>query len=106
MEALVLLLAPFAPHLAEELWEVLGNSYSVHQQPWSQFDPKMVKAEETTVVIQVNGKLRDKVEVKVGTGEEEVIKLAKASVKAQKYLKEKKVKKTVFVPDRLVNFVV
>ena len=112
LEVLILLLAPFAPHLCEELWFILhpkpytlDPSYSVHKQPWPKFDPKLAKEEKAIIVIQVNGKLRDKIEVGLGTPEEKVTKLALQSKKIQKYLFGKKIKRTIFVKDRLVNFV-
>lgn len=106
LEVLILLLAPFAPHLAEELWSTLDPNHSVHTQPWPKYDPELVKEEKVTFVIQVNGKLRDKFEIESGASKDVVAKLALQSTKAQKYLSGKKIKRTVFVKDRLVNFVV
>lgn len=112
LEVLALLLAPFAPHLAEELWSTLNPKpytldpgYSVHRERWPKYDPKLAKEEKVTIVIQVNGKLRDKIEAESGTLKEEVLKLAKASPKVQRHLSGKKIKKTIFVKDRLLNFV-
>jgi leucyl-tRNA synthetase len=113
LEALVLLLSPFTPHLCEELWFTLNPKpytldpdYSVHKQPWPKFDPKLAVEEKVTIVIQVNGKLRDKIEVESGTSKDKVLKLAKVSPKTQKHLSGKKIKKTIFVENRLINFVV
>ncbi len=103
------LLAPFAPHITEELWvETLGNKFSIHQQPWPKFDPKLAKEEKVEIVIQVNGKLRDRLELEnKRAGEQETVeKLARESAKVQNFLQGKKIKKTIFVPGKLLNFVV
>jgi leucyl-tRNA synthetase len=103
------LLAPFAPHLAEELWvEGLGNKFSVHQQSWPKFNPKLIEEEMVTVVIQVNGRVRGQIEI---SSQESVVrgqveKLAKKEKNVTKYLAGKKIKKTIFVPGKLINFVV
>ena len=106
LEVLVLLLAPFAPHLCEELWEILGNEYSVHKQSWPKYDPRLTKEEEIVFVVQVNGKVRERITIPSGSKKEEVLEKALASEKVKKYIGERKVKRTVFVKDRLVNFVV
>lgn len=103
------LLAPFAPYLAEELWvEVLGNRFSVHRQPWPKFDPKRAREERVTVVIQVNGKVRGQIDSKRAESRDRVgmEKAAAEDANAAKYLKGKRVKKVIFVPARLINFVV
>jgi leucyl-tRNA synthetase len=103
------LLAPFAPHITEELWvEVLKNKFSIHQQAWPKYDPKLAKEEKVEIVIQVNGKLRDRLEVSqaVSKKKADLVKEAKARAKIEKYLKSKKIKKTIFVPGKLINFVV
>ena len=103
------LLAPFAPHITEELWvEALKNKFSIHTQPWPKYDPKLAREEKVEIVIQVNGKLRDRLEVERKKAEErsKIEKLAKESEKVQKYLKSKKIKKTIFVPGKLINFVI
>lgn len=102
------LLAPFAPHISEELWSQVGGKFSIHQQPWPKFDPKLIKEEKITIVIQVNGKLRGQVEVKSQESKvkSQVEKLAEKEKNVAKYLKGKKIKKVVFVPGRLINFVV
>ena len=103
------LLAPFAPHITEELWvEALKNKFSIHQQAWPKYDPKLVKDEKVEIVVQVNGKLRDTFEVSQVKSKKkaELVKEAKARPKVQTYLKSKKIKKTVFVSGKLINFVV
>ncbi|MEK7629820.1 MAG: alpha/beta fold hydrolase [Patescibacteria group bacterium] len=100
------LLAPFAPHLAEELWMALGNKESVHQSEWPKFDPKLIKEETFTLIIQINGKVRDQVEAKIGISESEAGKLAIKQERMKQYLAENKPKKVIFVPNRLINFVI
>lgn len=100
----VLMLAPFAPHIAEELWERLGGPYSVHTQPWPAGEAEI--AEETvTLVVQVDGRLRDRLELPAGAGNDEVCALALASPAVQRALRTRVVARIVHVPDRLVNIV-
>ncbi|MBI2625050.1 MAG: leucine--tRNA ligase [Candidatus Nealsonbacteria bacterium] len=103
-QLLLKLLAPFAPHLAEELWLPYGKS--VHLQPWPKYDPKLVREKETTLVLQVNGKVRDKIGVEIGISEEKAKKLAISSQKIRKWIEGKKVIKIVFVPNKLINIVI
>lgn len=102
------LLAPFAPYLAEELWAQLGKSFSIHQQSWPEYDKKLVRAETITLPVQVNGKVRGQVTLTQAKAEQEaeVKKLAKKEENVARHLKGKKIKKTIFVPGRLINFVV
>lgn len=106
VSTLVTLLAPFAPHLSEELWERLGEGFSVHTSPWPTYEEKYLQSDQELIVVQVNGKLRDKLSVPRGTGEEEITRLALASPKVAPYTDGKKPTKIVFVPGRLVNIVV
>ena len=104
-KTLMLLLAPTAPHLAEELWQKTGNDYSIHNQSWPQWDKALAKDEEFTLVIQVNGKLRDRKVVPASTTEAEATKIARESDKVKPYLEGKENIKHYYVPGRLVNFV-
>ena len=106
VEKLLLMLAPMAPHMTEELWERNGRPYSIHQQPFPQWDEALAAEEVITLVVQVNGKVRDKLEVPVGIAESEAQELALASPRVQSYTTGKEVSKTVYVPGRLVNLVV
>lgn len=106
IRTLVLLLAPSAPHLTEELWERLGGPYSVHQQSWPQYDPELAAAETFELVVQVNGKVRDRLEVPVDITEERAIELAMASSRVREHLQGRTVRRTIYVPGRLVNIVV
>ena len=106
LKTYLLLLSPLAPFLSEELWKVLGQKGSIHNQSW----PGMVEVEQqqenVTIVIQVNGVFRDKIEVKKGSSEEQVVALAMKSERIKNYTEGKKVEKTVWVPEKLLNFVV
>jgi leucyl-tRNA synthetase len=101
---LVLLLAPTAPHLSEELWERLGGAYSVHNQPWPQWDEAAAADEMVTLVVQVNGKVRDRLSVPAGISEAEARNLAWASPKVQQHLAGKEAK-VIYVPEKLINLV-
>ena len=106
VERLLLMLAPFAPHLAEELWERTGHPFSIHDQTFPQWDEELAAEEEITLVVQVNGRLRDKIQVPMGIEEEEAKRLALSSPKVLVYTNNKHVDRTVYVPGRLVNVVV
>jgi leucyl-tRNA synthetase len=99
-------LAPFAPHHAEEMWAAMGEEYSVHLQKWPCWDESLIVAEEITLVVQVNGKLRDRIEVPADIAEEEAKKLALSSARVRPYVEGRELKKCVYVPGRLVNLVV
>lgn len=105
LESLVACVAPFAPHIAEELWHQLGHSTSVHVDTWPKWDDKYLVLDTVTIAVQVNGKLRGQVEIEVGASEDDVVKAAKANEKVASYLKDG-IKKTIYVPNKLVNFVV
>ncbi len=109
LRSLVLLLAPFMPHLAEEAWvNILGEAFSVHQAPWPKFNPEYVREETAIVVIQVNGKLRGQLELssEEAKNKEKVEDLAKSEAKAAVWILKGRVKKVIFVPGKLINFVV
>jgi leucyl-tRNA synthetase len=103
--SLILLLAPFVPHVAEELWQVLGNKESVVKAPWPEYDQEAITEEEIVIVVQVNGKLRDRLLIPVSSEEENIKAMALASPKVRRYINGKEVKKTIFVPQKLVNIV-
>jgi len=102
----LLLLAPTAPHLAEELWTRNGHPYSIHNQPWPEYDQKLAKEEEITLVIQVNGKLRDKVLVPASISEVEAKELALSRERVKAYIDGKKLSRVIYVPKRVVNIVI
>jgi leucyl-tRNA synthetase len=104
IEPFILLLSPFAPHLAEELWALLGQQPSASQQPWPVFDPALTVSDRLTIPIQVNGKLRAKIEVGIDATREQVEGLARTE--AAEWLQGKEPKKVVYVEKKLINFVV
>ncbi|NUN00787.1 MAG: leucine--tRNA ligase [Bryobacteraceae bacterium] len=106
LEKLVLLLAPFAPYLAEEMWEELGRSGPVFKQPWPEYDPELAREEEAEIVIQVNGKMRGKMMVPFGMEKTILEQHALNDEKIQALLQGKQVVKVIVIPDRLVNLVV
>jgi leucyl-tRNA synthetase len=106
LEKLTLMLEPFAPYLAEELWEELGHTGPVFRQPWPPYDPELAHEDKAEVVIQVNGKLRGRIFVAFGTPRETLEKLALGDAKVQALLDGKHVVKVIVVPDKLVNIVV
>ena len=105
IEILLRTLAPFAPHITEELWEELGNTKSIHISPWPTWDKELVEEELVTFVVQVNGKVRANLELAKGTSQQEVEEAAQSDKNVAKYL-TKKPKKVIFVENRLINFVV
>jgi leucyl-tRNA synthetase len=104
LEPFVLLLAPFAPHVAEELWAILGGKPSVSQQPWPIFDPALTVSDRLTIPIQVNGKLRAKIDVDVEATRDQVEALAREE--ADEWLQGKEPKKIIYVEKKLINFVI
>jgi len=106
LELLTLMLAPMTPHLAEELWEMLGHSDGLWTVRWPAFSDELAREDEIEIPVQVNGRLRGKVKVPVGTGEEEVVKLALAEPPIGQHVNGKRILKRIFVPDKLLNLVV
>jgi leucyl-tRNA synthetase len=105
IQSLLLMLAPLTPFIAEELWFRLGLPYSIHQQSWPSFTPALAAAEEVTVVVQVNGKVRDKLTVPVGAAEGDVQALALGSDKVQRFVNGHAITTVVYVPNKLLNIV-
>jgi leucyl-tRNA synthetase len=106
IKTLLLLLAPTAPHLAEELWQMVGNKYSVHNQSWPKWDEALVTSDEFTMVVQVNGKVRDRLTAPVSVTEEEAKNLTMGLEKVKPFVEGKQVVKVIYVPGKLVNIVV
>lgn len=102
----LLMLAPIAPHIAEELWERAGHPYSIHQQRFPEWDDALAAADTITLVVQVNGRVRDRIEAPADIDEPAARELALSSVKVQPYTEGKTVNKAIYVPGRLVNVVV
>jgi leucyl-tRNA synthetase len=106
IETLLILMAPSTPHITEELWEQTGYDYSIHSQDWPLWDKELAKDEEITLVVQVNGKLRDRISVPVSITEEEAKQLAQDSAKVRPHIEGKQTVKEIYVPQKLVNLVV
>ncbi len=106
IQALLLMLAPLVPHIAEELWTRTGRPYSIHQRAWPKYDASLARAEMVTLVIQVNGKVRDRVRVRADISEADAKRLALESEKVGKFLDGRQVAEVIVVPGRLVNVVV
>ena len=106
IERFLILLSPFAPHITEELWQQLGRKDSIHNQPWPKYDQKLIKEEIITLIIQVNGKIRDKIEVNVNISEKEAKEVALSREKIKKWTEKKEIKKVIFVAGKLINIVI
>ena len=104
-EGLTLLMAPFAPHMGEEVWQQLGGSGTVYRAPWPAFDPEVAANDSVNVMVQVNGKLRDKVVVPLDCDEETVKSEALRSEKVRQHLKDRQVVKMIFVKNKMLSIV-
>ena len=105
-ETLTLLMAPSTPYVAEEMWSRLGNPFSVHQQPWPTYDEALTVEETAEVVIQVNGRMRDRLTLAKDAPEDEARAAALASERVQTHLDGKSPVRVIYVPGRLINIVV
>jgi leucyl-tRNA synthetase len=106
IETMLLLMAPSTPHIAEELWERLGKPYSIHMQEWPEYDPELAKETEITLVVQINGKVRDRIQVPSTISDQAAQQMALDSEAIQRHLGEATPKEIIVVPGRLVNIVV
>lgn len=106
LESLVACLAPFAPHIAEELWQDLGHSTTVHVDTWPKWDEKYLVSDTIKIAVQVNGKLKSEIEVASDANKDAILSLAKADTKVATAIGDNKIKKEIYVPRRIVNFVV
>ena len=103
---LLTLMAPVTPHVAEELWELLGRPYSIHQQPWPEADAALAAAERVTLVVQVNGKVRGRIEVPAGIGQVEAQRVAQDEENVARTLAGREPRRVIHVPGKVINFVV
>jgi leucyl-tRNA synthetase len=106
LEPLVLLLAPFAPHLAEELWAVLGHNKTLAYEAWPTFDESLIKAATVEIPVQINGKLRSKIIVPAGSDEAAIKEAALSDARIQELVAGKTIKKMIVVAGKMVNLVV
>jgi len=105
-QLLLKLLAPMAPHFSEELWQKLGNQKSIFLEKWPKYTPKLIEEKVITLIIQVNGKVRDKIEVEADISEEKAKELAFSQKKVKNWIEGKEIKKVIFVPGKLINIVI
>jgi len=106
VETLLLLLAPSCPHISEELWARTGRPYSIHQQSWPEWNPDLAADKTFTLVVQINGKVRDRMEAPVDIEKQQAIEMALASDGASRHIEGKDILKVIYIPGRLVNVVV
>jgi leucyl-tRNA synthetase len=106
LETLLQLLSPMAPHITEELWHQIGHDDSVHTSSWPDYDEAKTKDESFTLVIQVNGKVRERVEVEAGISEGDARKIALTNLRVAGFIGESTVQKVIYIPGKLVNIVV
>jgi leucyl-tRNA synthetase len=106
IEQFVLLLSPFAPHLAEEIWQMLGHTKSLAYEPWPRFQANLIVETEVEIPVQVNGKLRGRIRIPAGADRDVVEQHARADAQVASQLDGKQIVKVIFVPDRMINFVV
>ena len=106
VDILVLLLAPTAPHLSEEIWERTGHAYSIHNQKWPSWNEALAEEQEITLVVQVNGKVRDRITVPASITEDEASRLATESPRVRPYIEGREMRSLIYVPGKLVNIVV
>ncbi len=106
IEKSVVMLSPIIPHVCHELWESLGKKTPIHNENWPAYDEDQLEGNEMTIAIQINGKLRGKILVDISSSEETIIEESKELENVKKYLEKENIKKTIYVPKKLVNFVI
>jgi leucyl-tRNA synthetase len=106
LEILILMMAPMTPHIAEELWEMLGHTNGLWTEKWPDYNPELAKDEEVEIVVQINSRVRGKLKLPAGTSQDEAMKHAQADPAIAAHLAGKTIKKIIFVPDKLLNIVV
>jgi leucyl-tRNA synthetase len=106
IEVFIKLIYPFTPHIAEEIWSALGNKKLLAYEEWLSYNKELIKEEETTIVFQINGKVRSKAKTPIGLSKDEVLQIAKKDEKIKKYLAEKEIKKVIYIENKLLNIVI
>ncbi len=105
IETLVIILSPFAPHICEEIWSELGGKRSLIYEKWPEYDPEILEEEDVLIVVQINGRVRDRVIVASGITRDELLKIVLEREKVRMYLRGKNVKNTIYIPDKILNIV-
>lgn len=106
IDRLLLHLAPLAPHIAEELWHIVGNDYSIHQQEIPTYDESLLTSDNVKLILQVNGKIRDTLDIQIDLSQAEIEELALKSQNLNKHIKDKEIIKKIHVKNKLLNLVV
>ena len=106
LEDLLKMLVPFAPHISSELWQQLGNNDFIEKSGWPKWNEELLKTDEIQIIVQVNGKLRGKIKVSVNSEKDEILAIARAEDNVSKFLQDKEILKEIFIPNKLINFVV
>ena len=106
LEDLLKMLVPFAPHITSELWQQLGNNDFIEKSGWPKWNEELLKTDEIQIIVQVNGKLRGKIKVSVNSEKDEILAIARAEDNVSKFLQDKEILKEIFIPNKLINFVV
>ena len=106
VETFLKLLAPFAPHFSEELWNMFGNKKSIHLESWPEYNSELIEEGDYDLIIQVNGKSRDRIRISKGLERSEIEKIVLTRDIVRKYIENKEIQKIIFVPNRLINIVV
>jgi len=105
LERLLVLAAPAAPHITDELWQRTGHSGSVHEQAWPVWDEALARENVIQIAVQVDGKLRDVIEIPAGAPQDEIVPIARSQIKVQQQLLDREVVKVIYVPDKILNFI-
>ena len=106
LEDLLKMLVPFAPHISSELWQQLGNDDFIEKSGWPKWNEELLKTDEVQIIVQINGKLRGKIKVLANSEKDEILATAKAEDNVSKFLQDKEILKEIFIPNKLINFVV
>ena len=106
LEDLLKMLVPFAPHISSELWQQLGNDNFIEKSGWPKWNEELLKTDEIQIIVQVNGKLRGKIKVSANSEKDEILAIARAEDNVSKFLQDKEILKEIFIPNKLINFVV
>ena len=106
LEDLLKMLVPFAPHISSELWQQLGNDDFIEKSGWPKWNEELLKTDKIQIIVQVNGKLRGKIKVSANSEKDEILAIARAEDNVSKFLQDKEILKEIFIPNKLINFVV
>lgn len=106
LEDLLKMLVPFAPHISSELWQQLGNNDFIEKSGWPKWNEELLKTDEIQIIVQVNGRLRGKIKVSANSEKDEILAIARAEDNVSKFLQDKEILKEIFIPNKLINFVV